>query len=213
MRRPRPADALVCRLDTVLRAATGSVLRQRRPYPAAAVEQVAPLDEAASRHAAGLMRVNHAGEVCAQALYVGQSLLARSERTRARLLEAAREEGDHLFWCEARLAELGARPSRLDPLWFGGALAIGLSAAVFGDRASLGFVEETERQVVRHLEGHLAELPPADRRSRAVVEVMRADEARHADDARTRGALPMPWPVRRLMGLQARVMTTLAYWI
>ncbi|MCB1748809.1 MAG: 2-polyprenyl-3-methyl-6-methoxy-1,4-benzoquinone monooxygenase [Gammaproteobacteria bacterium] len=213
MRRPRPADALVTRLDTVLRAATRSALRQRRPYPAATVEQAGPLDAAASRHAAGLMRVNHAGEVCAQALYVGQALLARRARTRERLLEAAREEGDHLFWCEARLAELGARPSRLDPFWFTGALAIGMSAAALGDRASLGFVEETERQVVRHLEGHLDELPPADRRSRAVVEEMRADEARHAEDARARGALPLPWPVRRLMRLQARVMTTLAYWI
>ncbi|MEQ8235060.1 MAG: 2-polyprenyl-3-methyl-6-methoxy-1,4-benzoquinone monooxygenase [Gammaproteobacteria bacterium] len=213
MRRPTPADRLVGRLDAVLRAATRTGLHQRRAYPAADVADLAPLDAADRRHAVGLMRVNHAGEVCAQALYVGQALLARNARTEKALAQAAREEGDHLFWCEQRLTELGGRPSRLNAAWFGGALAIGAAAALAGDRVSLGFVEETERQVVTHLEGHLDKLPAADRRSRAVIDAMRDDEARHAGDAAARGALRLPRFVREAMARHARVMTTIAYWI
>ena len=188
MRHRSAIDRLVGRADAVLRAATRTGLHQQRPYPAADVPDEPSLDAAARRHAAGLMRVNHAGEVCAQALYVGQGLLARNARTEAALKQAAREEGDHLFWCERRLAELDARPSRLNPAWFTGALAIGAAAALLGDRVSLGFVEETERQVVRHLDGHMASLPAGDERSRAVVRAMREDEARHAGDAAARGA-------------------------
>ncbi len=210
VRRPGPADRLLGRFDALLRAATRTGAAPHRPYPAETVAE-ASLAGDERRHAAGLMRVNHAGEVSAQALYVGQAVLARHGATADHLLQAAREEGDHLVWCERRLAELGARPSRLDPLWFAGALAIGAGAAALGDRFSLGFVEETERQVVRHLDGHLTALPARDRRSRAVVEAMRSDEASHAAAAAARGARPLPAPVRRLMALQARVMTTLAY--
>ncbi|MEQ8661922.1 MAG: 2-polyprenyl-3-methyl-6-methoxy-1,4-benzoquinone monooxygenase, partial [Gammaproteobacteria bacterium] len=196
MRRLSPLDRLVGRADAVLRTTTRTGLRQQRPYPAAGVGDTASLDAAARRHAAGLMRVNHAGEVCAQALYVGQALLARNARTEAALAQAAREEGDHLFWCEQRLAELDAHPSRLNPAWFAGALAIGAAAALAGDRVSLGFVEETERQVVKHLDGHLEALPADDQRSRAVVRAMREDEARHAGDAAARGARRLPRVVR-----------------
>jgi len=212
-RRPQtPLDRLVGHADLLLRAATRTGLRQRRPSPAADLPDPV-LDAAGRRHAAGLMRVNHAGEVCAQALYVGQAVLARNAATREALLEAAGEEGDHLFWCEERLRELSSRPSLLDPLWFGGALAIGAGAAALGDRLSLGFVEETERQVVEHLEGHLERLPAEDGRSRAIVAAMRDDEARHAADAVRRGAQRLPAPVRLLMRAQARLMTTLAYWL
>ena len=211
-RRKSLTDSLIERADLVLRAATRTGLRQRRPTPGSGeIEQPLPLQ--ARRHAAGLMRVNHAGEVCAQALYVGQAVLARDPATRDALIEAAREEGDHLYWCEERLAELDSRPSRLNPLWFGGALAIGGAAAALGDRVSLGFVEETERQVVAHLEGHLDALPAGDARSRAIVLAMRDDEARHAAAAAARGARSLPAPVRRLMRWHARVMTTLAYWV
>ncbi len=165
------------------------------------------------RHAAGLMRVNHTGEVCAQALYVGQASLSRHEATRAALLDAAREEGDHLFWCAERLQELGSVTSRLNAFWFAGSFAIGMTAAAAGDRWSLGFVEETEYQVVRHLEGHLAALPTYDERSRAIVAAMRDDEARHADEAAHQGAARLPVPVRTWMTLNARVMTKVAYWI
>lgn len=214
-RRLSAADRLIVRADMVLRAATRAGLRQQRPTPGAVDADGLPaaqLSAAEQRHAAGLMRVNHTGEVCAQALYVGQAVLARDDATFDALVEAAGEEGDHLFWCEERLAELSARPSRLNPLWFTGAYAIGSAAALLGDRVSLGFVEETENQVVRHLEGHLEALPGADERSRAIVRAMRDDEARHAAEAVARGARPLPKPIRTLMAWQARVMTTVAYW-
>ncbi|MEX2479527.1 MAG: 2-polyprenyl-3-methyl-6-methoxy-1,4-benzoquinone monooxygenase [Gammaproteobacteria bacterium] len=213
MRELSACDRVLVGLDGLLRAATRSGLRQNRPYPAADVADEAAFSPAERRHAAGLMRVNHAGEVCAQALYLGQALLARQPATRTALERAAAEEGDHLLWCRTRLDELHARPSRLDPGWFVGALAIGMSAAALSDRVSLGFVEETERQVVRHLEGHLAALPGNDRRSRAVVRAMRDDEARHADAARAGGAMRLPWLARVAMAGHARVMTKLAYWI
>lgn len=209
-RRLSVLDRLIARADTTLRAATRTGLRQNRATPGAELID-ASLPAVDRRHAAGLMRVNHAGEVCAQALYVGQAMLARDESTFQALLAAAGEEGDHLFWCEERLASLGSRPSWLNPLWFGGSYLLGCAAAALGDRLSLGFVEETESQVVRHLEGHLADLPAADLRSRAVVTAMRDDEARHAADARARGAVVLPKFVRAWMGWSARVMTRLAY--
>lgn len=210
MRRLSPLDRAVARLDGALRAATLTGLEQRRPSPGAAAPDP-PLPAAERRHAAGLMRVNHTGEVCAQALYAGQAALARDDAAAAHLRTAAAEEGDHLHWCRERLAELDSRPSLLNPLWFAGSFAIGLGAAALGDRWSMGFVEETERQVVRHLDGHLAALPEHDARSRAIVQAMRADEARHADAARRRGAGRLPWPLRALMKAQARVMTRVAY--
>ncbi|EQD38253.1 ubiquinone biosynthesis, partial [mine drainage metagenome] len=162
------------------------------------------------RQAASLMRVNHAGEIAAQALYHGQALVARDDATREMLLKAAREETDHLAWCAARLTELTSRPSVLDPLWYAGSFAIGALAGLLGDRVSLGFVVETERQVEGHLDGHLGALPPHDHRSRAIVEQMRADEIMHGAHAKAAGGIDLPSPVRALMGATARVMTTTA---
>lgn len=171
----------------------------------------APLDEPARRHAAGLMRINHVGEVCAQALYVGQAAVARSEPLRRHLLAAAAEETDHLAWCGARLRELDSRPSLFNPLWYGGAWLIGAGAGLIGDRLSLGFVVETERQVEAHLEHHLDALPAADARSRAIVGQMKEDEARHADHAQAAGGAPLPAPLPLLMRAAAQVMRTIAY--
>jgi ubiquinone biosynthesis monooxygenase Coq7 len=171
------------------------------------------LDEQQSRHAAGLMRVNHSGEVAAQALYRGQSVTARNHSTREALMQAAREEQDHLAWCETRLSELGAAPSRLNPLWYIGSFAIGLAAGAVSDRVSLGFVAETERQVEGHLEEHLARLPQADARSRRILEAMKEDEIRHGQQATTAGGAALPALVRQAMRMTARVMTRTAYWI
>lgn len=159
------------------------------------------------------MRVNHAGEVAAQALYHGQALVARNPRVREELLAAGREETDHLAWTQTRLAELGSRPSLLDPLWYAGSFAIGVAAGLAGDRTSLGFIEETERQVEGHLDTHLEQLPETDARSRAIVEQMRSDEIAHGRKANELGAAALPLPVRRLMRATARVMTRSAYWI
>ena len=159
------------------------------------------------------MRVNHAGEVAAQALYHGQALGSGSSAIRDLLLKAAREESDHLAWCEQRLNELGSRPSLLNPLWYGGSFAIGALAARFGDGVSLGFVSETERQVEGHLDEHLQRLPAGDTASRAVVEQMRTDEIQHGQAARNAGGAELPGPVRGLMRLTAKIMTGTAYWI
>ena len=171
------------------------------------------LGEHERRRSARLMRVNHAGEVAAQALYRGQALAARDAVVRAAMDRAAREESDHLAWCRARLEELGAAPSRLDPLWYAGSLAIGAAAGLAGDRWSLGFVAETERQVVEHLGDHLARLPAGDGRSRALLERMRADERRHATRAQAAGGAPLPPIVRHAMRAASKVMTRSAYWI
>jgi ubiquinone biosynthesis monooxygenase Coq7 len=181
-----------------------------RPSPAANVDEM-PLDDAARKHAAGLMRVNHVGEVCAQALYFGQAATARDERQRARMLEAAAEETDHLAWCGERLRELDSRASLFNPLWYAGAYAIGAAAGIVGDRLSLGFVVETERQVEAHLGEHLEKLPADDARSRAIVRVMKEDEARHASNALAAGAETLPDPVPALMRFASKVMKTVAY--
>lgn len=164
------------------------------------------LADAERREAARLMRVNHAGEVAAQGLYHGQALTARNPETRRHLLEAAEEEQRHLQWCESRLAELGDAPSRLRPLWYAGSVAMGAAAGLFGDRWSLGFVAETERQVSEHLDEHLQRLPTQDDRSRQILQAMRADEQRHGREAEDRGGAPLPAPVRGLMRRVARVM-------
>lgn len=180
------------------------------PYPAAHVTE-SNMGRRARRHAAGLMRVNHAGEVSAQALYHGQALVARDTRIRQQMLDAASEERSHLQWCATRLTELGERPSLLSPLWYAGSFAIGALAGLAGDRASLGFVEETERQVFEHLGEHLQALPAQDARSRAIVSAMQQDEARHGDEAHAAGARPLPLPVRELMRRVAAVMKFGAY--
>lgn len=203
-------ETLLTSADRALRALSGCA-QASRPSPAAGAS--AELSGSERRTAAALMRVNHAGEIAAQALYHGQSLTARSAATRDLLLRAAREESDHLAWCEERLKALGSRPSRLNPLWYAGSLAIGTLAAAFGDRASLGFVAETERQVEGHLQEHLDRLPAGDAPSRAIVRVMRDDEARHGHSARDAGAARLPGPVRALMRQTARVMTRTAYWV
>ena len=212
MRSYARVDHVLERFDALLRAATRVGAVQSRPSPGDALPDV-PLTHSQRRQAAGLMRVNHAGEVCAQALYVGQAAWARDLHNRGALLDAAREEGDHLYWCEQRLAELDGRASRLDPLWFAASCAIGMAVAAGGDRLSLGFVEETERQVVRHLDGHLGRLPHDDLRSRAIVTTMRDDEERHANDAHGRGAAPLSGVARAAMVCTARVMTTISYWL
>jgi ubiquinone biosynthesis monooxygenase Coq7 len=171
----------------------------------------ADLGETERRHAARLMRVNHCGEVCAQALYQGQALA--SDRLRDALDRAAREEADHLAWCERRIHELGGRLSLLNPLWYSGSLAVGYIAGKFGDDWNLGFLAETERQVEHHLQGHLDRLDANDARTRAVVEQMKQDEAEHAETARGLGARELPAPAKGAMRLAARVMTTTSYWI
>lgn len=210
MGRDRLLEPLIVAADRALRAVSGCA-QASRASPAGELQS--DLSGEDRRRAAALMRVNHAGEVAAQALYHGQAFAARSEATRAWMLDAARQEADHLAWCEARIAELGSRTSRLNPLWYAGSFAIGALAAAFGDRASLGFVAETERQVEGHLDEHLGRLPAADERSRAILREMRADEARHGAGARSAGAVSLPGPVRALMKRTARVMTGTAYWV
>jgi 3-demethoxyubiquinol 3-hydroxylase len=186
-----------------------------RPYPplAAAEARAVALSESERRHAAALIRVDHVGEVCAQALYEAQALGARQQRVRAALERASREEVDHLAWTRKRLEELEDRPSLLNPLWYAGAFAIGLVASRLGDRVSLGFVVETERQVEQHLLGHLERLPPNDHASRAIVDQMREDERRHGLAASDLGGVELPAPARLAMKLAARVMTTTAYYV
>lgn len=178
----------------------------------AEITEDAPLDSSERRHAAGLMRVNHAGEVAAQGLYQGQALTARNPQVREHLLKAAEEEQAHLNWCEQRLSELGEKPSKLQPLWHAGSLAMGALAGLAGDKWSLGFVEETEKQVAEHLGTHLQKLPETDARSRDIVERMKRDEERHGQEAADAGAKTLPLPVRAAMRRIARVMTKTAYW-
>ncbi len=184
--------------------------RAGRPNPGEGEPEIV-LDDAERRHAAGLMRVNHVGEVCAQALYVGQAAVARDERTRTQLLAAAQEETDHLAWCAERLRELDSRPSLLNPLWYAGSYVLGTLAGLRGDGWNLGFVVETERQVEAHLDEHLQSLPGADARSRAILTTMKADEARHAEQAEAQGARVLPQPVPMLMAAASKLMKTVAY--
>lgn len=206
---PSPAQILTS-VENALRTLSGASIASR-PLPATDTPGAPPLGESDRRLSGALMRVNHVGEVCAQALYQAQALTAGSPRLRRQMLEAAREETDHLAWTQARLRELGDRPSLLNPVWYAGAFAIGLAAGRLGDAVSLGFVVQTERQVEAHLAGHLERLPASDLASRALVEQMKQDEARHADDALAAGAAPMPEPVKWLMRAAARVMTTVAH--
>jgi ubiquinone biosynthesis monooxygenase Coq7 len=211
MQAHHPLDRLIIGVDQALRVVAG-VAAQSRPSPAAHVPDVA-LDDSERRHAAGLMRVNHVGEVCAQGLYHAQGAFAKSRTMRAQCEDAAREEEDHLAWTAERLQQLNSRPSLLNPLWYGGAWALGAVAARLGDPRSLGFIVETERQVEAHLASHLERLPATDAKSRAVVEQMRQDEIAHGQSVAAMGAVDPPAPVRKAMAAMARVMTTTAYYL
>ena len=204
-----PADKLINAVDGALRTlfAPTHAARACPTLPDRATE----LSEAQRAHAGALMRINHVGEVCAQALYAAQGIATKDESLKAHFQAASREEADHLAWTKSRLDELGARPSLLNPLWYAGAFALGLVAGRLGDKISLGFVEETEAQVQHHLESHLLNLPEGDHASRAIVAQMRDDEARHGKEARTLGAQDLPLPVKVLMRSAAKVMTTVAY--
>jgi ubiquinone biosynthesis monooxygenase Coq7 len=204
-------DRLINDFDAALRAVS-AVSHASRPSPAAHVTESA-MSEQARRRSAGLMRVNHVGEVCAQALYQAQARFARSEEIRTQLLEAGKEEEDHLSWTAERLRELGSRPSLLNPLWYAGAYALGAVAAKLGDPHSLGFVVETERQVEAHLNGHLNALPVEDAKSRAIVKQMGEDEAAHGAGAKALGAKEVPPLAQKGMQAAAKIMTTTAYYI
>ncbi len=205
-----PLDRLIISFDNALRLGTGQSSAAQRKNPATSIPEVV-IDDDGQRHAAGLMRINHAGEVCAQALYAGQAATARHPDVAAAMQQAANEEIDHLSWCKERLDELESQPSLLDPLWYAGSFALGAAAGLAGDGWSLGFLKETENQVETHLEGHLDRLPPEDARSRAILDQMKTDEAKHAKMAEDSGAFELPKLVRELMKLTAGVMKAVAY--
>jgi 3-demethoxyubiquinol 3-hydroxylase len=206
---PDGPDALILQVDKALRTVFASAAT-RRPYPDAGLAE-GDMSEAEKRHAAGLMRVNHSGEVCAQALYQGQALTARNPDAVRALIEASEEETEHLAWCEKRLAELGSHKSLLNPLWYAGSFTLGALAGALGDKWNLGFLAETEHQVEGHLNEHLSKLPEQDVKSRAVVEQMKLDEMKHADTAIAHGGAPLPMPVRQAMQLTSKVLTFAAY--
>ena len=203
-------DRLIASVDEALRISTGEAPTPDRENPAGDIPP-AELDDEESRHVAGLMRINHTGEVCAQALYAGQAATARLDQTRESMQQAADEEIDHLAWCEERLRELDSRPSILNPLWYAGSFTIGALAGIAGDQWSLGFVKETENQVEAHLEDHLERLPEGDERSQAILDQMKTDEARHAEMADEAGARDLPRPIQSAMAFTAGIMKSLAY--
>ncbi|MDF9787727.1 ubiquinone biosynthesis monooxygenase Coq7 [Polynucleobacter sphagniphilus] len=205
-----PIDRLIIEFDTALRSVVGGANSQR-PTPGSEHTSNSFLDASEREHAAGLMRVNHVGEVCAQALYQSQKLVARKKEIQQMLDHSGQEEMDHLAWCEMRLQELGSHTSYLNPFWYAGSFAIGLVAGLAGDKWSLGFVAETEKQVENHLESHLKKLPAEDRRSRAIVEQMRVDEFAHGQAALKAGGVDLPRPIKTIMQLMSKVMTSSAY--
>jgi len=211
-RQHSPFDQFIHGLDQALRTTLGPAPEPSRPNPAAAHAE-AELTAAERELAGRLMRVNHAGEISAQALYQGQALTARLPTVRDKMEQAADEENDHLAWTAERIRELGTHTSVLAPLWYAGSFAIGALAGIAGDKWSLGFVAETEHQVIRHLDAHLARLPDQDAKSRTILEQMRTDEARHATTALAAGGATLPEPVRQLMALTSKTMTTAAYWL
>jgi ubiquinone biosynthesis monooxygenase Coq7 len=204
-------DKLIVVIDKALQT-LASTPKSARPFPGGTLAE-AELSDAEKRHAAALMRVNHCGEVCAQALYQGQALSCDEPAVTQALAQAAREETEHLAWTEQRVAELGGRLSLLNPLWYAGSLALGYAAGKFGTRWNLGFLAETERQVEAHLESHLERLAPQDAKTRAIVEQMKRDESVHARTAYDLGGAELPEPVKRAMRLSARVMTQTSYWV
>lgn len=205
-------DQFCLGLDQALRAVSGATSQPARPYPAHAQVE-AELSVSQRQHVAGLMRVNHAGEVAAQALYHGQALFSRDPLIQAQMQAAAIEEGDHLAWCQTRLVELGSHTSYLNPLWYAGSFVIGMVAGCVGDKWSLGFVAETETQVVKHIDEHLQQLPEQDQKTAQVLEQMKADEALHRDTAIENGAAQLPLWIKKLMALTSKVMVKTAYWV
>ena len=205
-----PVDRLIIEFDTALRSVVGGA-NSRRPMPGSEHTSNSFLDASEREQAAGLMRVNHVGEVCAQALYQSQKLVARRKEIQQMLDHSGQEEMDHLAWCEMRLQELGSHTSYLNPFWYAGSFAIGLVAGLAGDKWSLGFVAETEKQVENHLESHLKKLPAEDHRSRAIVEQMRVDEFAHGQAALKAGGVDLPRPIKTIMQLMSKVMTSSAY--
>ncbi|HIP53644.1 MAG TPA: 2-polyprenyl-3-methyl-6-methoxy-1,4-benzoquinone monooxygenase [Chromatiales bacterium] len=207
-----PFDRLLLNVDQTVRTLFGRPQVTERPNPAEGVEE-ADLTEDQRDHVARLMRIDHTGEVCAQALYQGQALTARLPEVRDKMERAAREENDHLAWCDTRLQELHDHKSYLNPFWYLGSLAIGAAAGLAGDKWSLGFVAETERQVEKHLEEHLAQIPPQDQKSRAILEQMKDDEMRHAQMAKSAGGAELPEPVKLAMRFSSKVMTNTVHWL
>ena len=205
-----PIDRFIIEFDTALRSIVGGANAQR-PTPGSESGANIALDSEQRKHAAGLMRVNHVGEVCAQALYQSQKLVARNSEIKEMLDRSGQEELDHLAWCETRLKELGSHTSYLNPFWYAGSFAIGLAAGLAGDKWSLGFVAETEKQVENHLESHLKKLPEEDDRSRAIVDQMRLDEIEHGQAAVHAGGVTLPEPIQKIMQAMSKVMTTAAY--
>ena len=203
-------DRFIIEFDTALRSVVGGA-HAHRPTPGSDIQSTALLDVKEREHAAGLMRVNHVGEVCAQALYQSQKLVARNPEIRQMLDHSGQEEMDHLAWCKTRLQELGSHTSYLNPIWYAGSFAIGLAAGLAGDKWSLGFVAETEKQVENHLESHLKKLPAEDERSRAIVDQMRIDEIEHGQAAISAGGAVLPEPIQKLMQAMSKVMTSTAY--
>ena len=207
-----PFDHLIFNIDQCIRTLFGKPNGTDRPNPATnIIEQ--ELSKSEIKLSSNLMRINHTGEVCAQALYQGQAITAQNPLTRDVMHQAAIEENDHLLWCEERLKELGSHTSYLNPLWYIGSLSIGLFAGICGDKWSLGFLAETEIQVGEHLKNHLAQLPMSDHKSRAIVEQMWVDETHHADMAVNQGGAKLPWPVKSLMQFQGKVMTSTVFYI
>jgi ubiquinone biosynthesis monooxygenase Coq7 len=205
-------DQLCLSADQALRAITNNPKTTKRPYPAE-MESVSMLSESERKHSAGLMRVNHAGEVCAQALYHGQGLVSKSEAIKNKMQESALEEGDHLAWCHTRLRELGSHTSYLNLFWYMGSFKLGMIAGLIGDKWSLGFLAETENQVVEHLQSHLRKLPRDDKQSQQILQQMKQDEALHRDEAKAAGAHELPLLIKNLMRACSKVMVKTAYWV
>jgi len=205
-------DKLCLGVDQAVRALMGTVKISGSDYPGKNIED-SELNDKQRKHAAALMRINHAGEICAQALYHGQGIVSRSSEVQEKMYLAAIEEGDHLTWCQQRLNELGSHSSYLNPVWYAGSFCIGMVAGMVGDKWSLGFVAETERQVITHLKNHLNTLPPEDKRSYIILQKMEADEAKHRDDAVSLGAKNLPWFIQKGMTLTSKIMVKTAYYI
>lgn len=205
-------DKFCMSLDQARKTLMGTPPHTHQPYPAEHNDEVS-LTKSQSQHSAGLMRVNHAGEICAQALYHGQAMVSRTKEVQEKMNEAAVEEGDHLLWCQKRLQELGSHVSYLNPLWYTGSFCIGMGAGLIGDKWSLGFVAETERQVIHHLEKHLIALPEQDKRSYQILVKMRNDEAKHRDEALSLGAKQLPTWMQVAMSWASKIMVKTAYWV